>query len=102
MDAVAVMKPFGMNNTLGEDMVGQWQDAVDGLYGIGYANLKTPYNSSSTLQAELKALRGTDLILDLLLDRGPVTRESYLEYNFPDGVPDPMPGELEANLPRPL
>jgi hypothetical protein len=65
MDAVAVMKPFGMNNTLGEDMrravtadmaslvgnvsdlidrahrgedvVRQWHDAVDGLCGIGYA-----------------------------------------------------------------
>jgi len=64
--------------------------------------LTTPENSSSTLQAELKALRGTDSILDLLLERGPVTRQSYLAYNFPDGVPDPMPGELEANLPRPL
>lgn len=64
--------------------------------------MKTQDNASSRLQAELKALRGTDEILDLLLDRGPVTRQSYLDYNFPDGVPDPMPGELEANLPRPL
>lgn len=51
---------------------------------------------------ELKALRGTDAILDHLLTKGPVTRESYLEFNFPDGVPNPMPGELEAQLPRPL
>ena len=225
-NAVAVMKPFGMNNTLGEDMrravtsdmaslvdkvsdlidrahqgedvVREWQDAVDGPYGIGndwhecftidtdaavaapavrfYAggvhywqlraqtvpmgcmsrlaggqsksaaysfarcsrspgmwcnnssrpalnpsrkmwtsckrsgkitsnkglHLMTPDNSSSTLQEELKALRGTDAILDSLLQDGPVTRESYLAFNFPDGVPNPMPGELEANLPRPL
>ena len=50
----------------------------------------------------MKALRGTDAILDHLLKDGTVTRESYLAFNFPDGVPDPMPGELEANLPRPL
>ena len=64
--------------------------------------MTTPDNSSSTLQAELKALHGSDAILDSLLENGPVTRESYLAFNFPDGVPDPMPGELEANLPRPL
>lgn len=33
-NAVAIiMKPFKMNNTLGEDMVRQWQDAVDHLEG---------------------------------------------------------------------
>ncbi len=64
--------------------------------------MKTQDNASSTLQAELKALRGSDAVLDSLLKQGPVTRQSYLEFNFPDGVPDPMPGELEANLPRPL
>ncbi len=64
--------------------------------------MKTPDNSSSMLQVELRALCGTDAILDSLLEDGPVTRESYLEFNFPDGVPEPMPGELEANLPRPL
>jgi hypothetical protein len=64
--------------------------------------LKTQDNASSTLQAELKALHGSDAVLDSLMKQGPVTRQSYLAFNFPDGVPDPMPGELEANLPRPL
>ncbi len=66
------------------------------------AHLKTPYNSSSTLQAELKSLTGTDDVLDHLLKKGPVTRESYLAFNYPDGPPNPLPGELEALLPRPL
>jgi hypothetical protein len=29
----------------------------------------------------------------------PLSRESYLEFNDPDGVPDPFPAELEWGLP---
>ncbi|MEB0114288.1 hypothetical protein QN397_23700 [Variovorax sp. RTB1] len=54
------------------------------------------------LQAELKTLHGSDPVLDHLLTRGPVTRQSYLEYAYPDGVPDPMQAELEGEIPRPL
>ena len=55
------------------------------------------------LQRQLEACRQFDAVLDHLMSRGiPVTRERYLELNFPDGVPDPMPGELEAGLPWPL
>lgn len=64
--------------------------------------LKTLDKAFLKLQEELKALRGTDPMLDHLLKQGPVTRESYLEYAYPEGVPDPLEAEEEAALPRPL
>ena len=46
---------------------------------------------------------GADHILDSMKRRGlPLTRAVYLSLNYPDGVPDPMPGELEALIPREL
>lgn len=59
-------------------------------------------NKSSTLQDELKSLRGSDPLLDHLLSKGPVTRESYLAHAYPEGPPAPLPAELEAQLPKPL
>ena len=64
--------------------------------------MKTQDNKSSTLQAELSNLHGSDPVLDHLLKKGEVTRESYLAYSFPGGAPDPLPAELEAQLPKPL
>jgi hypothetical protein len=29
----------------------------------------------------------------------PLTRENYLAINWPEGAPDPMPAELEAEIP---
>lgn len=29
----------------------------------------------------------------------PLTRASYLEFNYPDGVPCPLPAELAASVP---
>jgi hypothetical protein len=29
----------------------------------------------------------------------PLSRERYLEFNYPDGVPDPFSAELEWGLP---
>jgi hypothetical protein len=64
--------------------------------------LKTNDKAFLKLQKELKALRGSYPTLDHLLTQGQVTRESYLEYNYPEGVPDPLGAEEEAELPRPL
>ena len=30
----------------------------------------------------------------------PLTRASYLDYNFHDGVPCPLPAEIAASVPR--
>jgi hypothetical protein len=41
-----------------------------------------------------------DPLVQWMLKLGePVTRENYLALNFPEGVPDPLPAELEASLP---
>ncbi|MGZ5120589.1 MAG: hypothetical protein ACXWCW_26815 [Burkholderiales bacterium] len=42
-------------------------------------------------------MRGSDPVVEHLKRRGlPVTRENYLNWAYPEGAPDPMPGELEA------
>lgn len=42
-----------------------------------------------------------DPVLNHMVRRGlPLTREVYLELAFPDGAPDPMPPELEGELPE--
>lgn len=64
--------------------------------------MKTQDNKSSKLQAELMSLRGSDPVLDHLLGKGEATRESYLAYAYPEGAPNPLPAELEAQLPKPL
>jgi hypothetical protein len=48
-------------------------------------------------RGEWVALIGRDPIVEHLRDRAlPVTRENYLLFAYPEGAPDPMPGELEA------
>ena len=44
---------------------------------------------------------GSNHLLEYMKAHGlPLTRENYLDRNFPDGVPDPMPAELEMEIPR--
>lgn len=51
----------------------------------------------------LNRLVGEYPLIEMMLHHGiPVTRESYLSLNFPDGVPDPLPAEEEEQLPEPL
>jgi hypothetical protein len=51
----------------------------------------------------LNRLAGEYPLIEMMLHHGiPVTRDSYLRFNFPDGVPDPLPAEEEAELPEPL
>jgi hypothetical protein len=53
---------------------------------------------------ELKELPnpiGSDKTLDSMLNyQIPATLKNYLERNFPNGVPDPLPPELAASVPR--
>ena len=38
-----------------------------------------------------------DPVVEHLKRRGfPVTRENFLKFAYPEGAPDPLPGELEA------
>lgn len=55
------------------------------------------------LRATLAMLAQSDATLARMLktDR-PLTRETWLAMNFPDGVPDPLPAEIEAEIPEPL
>jgi hypothetical protein len=44
-----------------------------------------------------------DPIVELMQQLGlQVTQRSWLEFNFPEGVPDPLPGELWASIPPEL
>lgn len=44
--------------------------------------------------------RGADPLLDYMKRHGlPLTRETYLELDYPEGPPDPFPAELEEGLP---
>ena len=43
------------------------------------------------------------LLIHLQRELGrPVTRQEYIEYNYPDGIPDPWTAENEAELPEAL
>lgn len=77
-------------------------DAAEIMRGESAEDQTGTTSEQQTLQEELKSLHGSDPLLDHLLKKGPVTRESYLTFAYPDGVPDPLPAELEAQLPRPL
>jgi len=45
-------------------------------------------------------LSGPDPMVEWMQSMGiPITRSRYLSLSYPDGVPDPMPAELEAELP---
>ena len=53
-------------------------------------------------QEDLKNQRGTDPLIQYLNSVGiPVTRESYLEIAYPDGIPE-MTSEMEELLPEHL
>ncbi len=46
---------------------------------------------------------GSDPIVDSLRNSGiPVTRENWLGFNYPDGMPEEWTAEHEAQLPKPL
>lgn len=41
-----------------------------------------------------------DPILELMKQQGlPLTQEAWLEFNYPEGVPDPLPSEVWASIP---
>ncbi len=41
-------------------------------------------------------LTGIDPVVELMQELGiPLTKQNWLEFNYPDGVPDPLPPELE-------
>lgn len=51
----------------------------------------------------LRTLAGTDPLVELLLKLGkPLTRESYLAFAYPDGLPEEWDAELEGMLPEPF
>ena len=63
--------------------------------------METPKNKSS-LQAELMRQAGQDATLAYMLEmKRPLTVETYLAMNYPDGVP-PMTAELWAEIPEML
>ena len=42
-----------------------------------------------------------DMVVRYLRKLGlPLTRASYLDFNYPDGVPCPLPAEIAASVPR--
>jgi hypothetical protein len=52
---------------------------------------------------ELRRLAGMDPLVEHFLKEGrPLTRETYLAFNYPDGVEEPLDPELESELPYPL
>jgi hypothetical protein len=43
---------------------------------------------------------GRDPVLDLMIQEGlPLTEMTYLEMQYPEGIPDPVPPELKAAMP---
>ena len=65
--------------------------------------MPTPNDKSATLREELTHLAGSDPTLARMLKTNqPLTLQTYLAMNYPDGVPDPMPAELLAEVPYPL
>lgn len=58
---------------------------------------------SSSLRDELSRLAGNDATLARMLKMNrPLTKETYLAMEYPDGAPDPLPAELEEMIPEPL
>ena len=57
-------------------------------------------NASSTSQVASTSPGGSSPLLDYMKARQlPLTRETYVALNWPEGVPDPLPPELEQVLP---
>ena len=62
-----------------------------------------PDKTSSPSQETSPLQGGSDHVLDYMKARGlPLTRETYLALNFPEGAPEPLPQELEQLLPLEL
>lgn len=60
--------------------------------------MKPETKSLSAQEASLR-LSGNDPVLQRLRVLGrPLTRAEYVKLAFPEGEPDPMPGELEAQI----
>lgn len=54
-------------------------------------------------QAALSSQTGSDMLVDwMVAHQIPVTRQTYLEQAYPDGLPEPWTAELEAALPKEL
>ena len=54
-------------------------------------------------QAEEDIPNGWDLqMLAMRNAKIPITRENYISYIYPDGIPNPWDAELEASLPETL
>ena len=54
------------------------------------------------LEAELRALAGSNAVLHwILLKNRPLTRETYVAMNYPDGAPV-WDAELESMPPKPF
>ena len=65
--------------------------------------MKKQETESSSLREELSRLAGKDATLAYMLKMNrPLTRETYLAMEYPDGAPDPLPAELEEMIPEPL
>ena len=62
----------------------------------------TPHETKpSVSQEELKSQAGNDLILQhMVAKKMPLTRETYLNLNYPEGAPNPMPAGLEMEIPE--
>ena len=64
--------------------------------------MKTQETKPSSLEAELTPLAGQDATLARMLKMNrPLTLETYLRMEYPDGVPQ-MTAELWAEVPEPL
>jgi hypothetical protein len=63
---------------------------------------KRPTKSPDWLM-ESKTPPGSNPLLEAMKQRGiPLTKEAYLKMAYPEGVPDPLPPEVEADLPDSL
>ena len=64
--------------------------------------MTTQQTGREQLEPELRALAGSDAVLDwMLLKDRPLTRETYMAMSYPDGPPK-WDAELESMLPKPL
>ena len=62
--------------------------------------MKSEAKSSKIEEGQFQTLRGSDPVLDWMLDnQAPLTREEYLSVA---GLTEPLEPEVEATLPRPF
>lgn len=63
----------------------------------------TDITRSQKRRLELMSVACYDATLAYMLRTNlPLTRETYLAMEYPDRVPNPVPPELEAQIPEPL